>query len=290
MVRVWSALIIACTLGATGVSSAATLIMSEFSKGVTDGWKLNGNARVATPAVAAPGGGMILRLTADAGNQGGSIWTTMKHTVPSFSFIADIRIRHGGTSCPADGHTMVFAPVEENALGALGGSLGLYDSEAIPTLTALEFNTWYGQGLGSGDCNDPESKYETVSFAVINPGTDSARNTGQDAPGDATIGGAKVGQTALPTGIKIVNGGFYRVQWNVDQATRTMTAFMTGLEEANKQHQKVKVLEVQFPDNDAVKNLIGFEGRFGMTAATGGATQITEVAAIRIDAPMIAPL
>jgi hypothetical protein len=282
--------LLACLLGATGVCGAETLILSDFSKGVTDGWKLNGHARVTTPAVAAPGGGQIVRLTADAGNQGGTIWTLMKRQVPSFSFIADIRIRHGGASCPADGHSMVFAPVEETAIGGLGGNLALYGSDAITTLTALEFNTWYGQGLGSGDCHDPESKFETVAFTVMNPGTDSSRATGQDAPGDASLGGAKIGQTALPQGIKIVNGGFYRVQWNVDQATRTMSAYMTGLEEGNKQFQKVKVLEVVFPDNDAVKNLINFEGRWGMAAATGGATQITEVSAIRIDSPMIAPL
>jgi hypothetical protein len=82
-----------------------------------------------------------------------------------------------------------------------------------------------------------------------------------------------------------VNGGFYRYQWNVAPDS-TMTVYVTGLSDGNKQFQKVKVLEVKI--NPALK-AIDYEGRFGLHAATGGAFQITEVAAVRIESPIVEP-
>jgi len=88
--------------------------------------------------------------------------------------------------------------------------------------------------------------------------------------------------------MKLVNGGFYRYQWNVDGVNNTMTVYVTGLEESNKQFQKVKVIEAKF--DPAKVKIADFEGRWGMSAATGGAVQFTEVARARIDSPMIEPL
>jgi hypothetical protein len=85
--------------------------------------------------------------------------------------------------------------------------------------------------------------------------------------------------------MKIVNGGFYRYQWNVAE-DGTMQAFVTGLSDSNKQFQKVKVLEAKIAP--ALK-AIGFEGHFGLSAATGGAFQTTEIATVRVDSPMIEP-
>jgi hypothetical protein len=42
---------------------------------------------------------------------------------------------------------------------------------------------------------------------------------------------------------------------------------------------------VKFPNNNA----INFEGRFGLTAATGGAVQFTEIAAVRVESPAVDP-
>jgi hypothetical protein len=77
----------------------------------------------------------------------------MSFRVPSFSFIADLRIRFepGGIGdCPADGATLAFAPVPPDALGGGGGNLGLFASPStVGTVTAFEINTWSGQGLGA---------------------------------------------------------------------------------------------------------------------------------------------
>jgi hypothetical protein len=275
----------------TGYCQAETLIDTDFSQGAA-GWVLNGFARLEMPNVAAPGGGQVLSLVRDANDQRAAVWTEISRQVPSFSFTADWRFRHASSACPADGATMAFAPVPASFLGGGGGALGLFgEGEDGPAerFTALDINTWYGQGLGSGDCNDPDAISETVAFHVVNPDTDNSRG-GQDNPGEIGDGGAKLGQVALPAGMKLMNGGFYRFQWNVDQANRTMTVYITGLEDSNKQFQKVKVLEVKFPDQDPVKNLIGFEGRWGLTAATGGLNMRAEIARARIDSPMIDPL
>jgi hypothetical protein len=64
-----------------------------------------------------------------------------------------------------------------------------------------------------------------------------------------------------------------------------MQVFLTGLDEANKQFQKVKALEVKFPN----AKHIDFEGRWGMSAATGAAVQHVEVAALRVEAPAVGP-
>jgi hypothetical protein len=61
---------------------------------------------------------------------------------------------------------------------------------------------------------------------------------------------------------------------------------VTGLNDSNKQFQKVKVLEQKIA---ASLGAIDFEGRFGMTAATGGAYIHSDIAAVRIDSPMIDP-
>src|SRR5262249_13767134 len=153
------------------------------------------------------------------------------------------------------------------------------------TFTALEINTWRGQGLGSDDdkngatgCDSGHN--ETIALDVINPNTDTDRTSGGGTP-DA--GGPKIGQTNFPAGLKIVNGGFYRYQWNVAD-NGDVTVYMTGLEDSNKQFQKVKVLDLK-----GVKGAINFEGRFGLAAATGGAVQFVEVSQVDIESPMIEP-
>lgn len=285
---------------AVGVCRAETLINTDFSTGST-GWVLNGEAQLATV-----GGRQVLSLTQNEGSQTGTAWTELRRQVPSFSFIADIRIRFEPPeegACPADGVALAFADTSANAIGGGGGNIGLFAApEEIPTFIALDINTWWGQGLGGArNCHGTRSLHETLAFAVLkrncptcleNPETARTgdfsynRHTGMNVPEDPARGGIKLGQTALaPLGIKLVNGGTYRYQWNVDGATNRMAVYLTGLDENNKQFQKVKVAEIQ-----SGVPVLDFEGRWGITAATGGAVQFSEVLAARIDVPMIDPL
>jgi hypothetical protein len=276
-----SLVVVALALAFAGACPAATLIDTDFTKG-SEGWALNGNAQLVTPEGSTRG--QALSLTQDDGSQVGVAWTTLKQKVPSFSFIAEVEIRHlDETTCPAEGFAMAFAPVETDTVGGHGASLGLFGG-IIETFTAMEVNTWTGQGLGTEAerqvCN--LGKNETFGIDVVNPQVEDSVRIG-GSRGTPETGGSKIGQVNPPQGLKIVNGGVYRYQWNV-AADGTHTVYVTGLDEKNKQFQKVKVLEVKLPDNEA----INFEGRFGLTASTGGAFQHTEIYRARVDSPVLA--
>src|SRR5262249_37901400 len=123
----------------TGVTQAATLVQTDFTKGDTKGWVLNallkGKLTGPLPVVDVAGDTVhpkALQLTSDKNDQTGVAWTEMKFTVPSFSFIADVSITHAGTSCPADGVAMSFANVDDPAtVGGGGGALGLFGNPKI---------------------------------------------------------------------------------------------------------------------------------------------------------------
>lgn len=271
---------------------AATPVTTDFSKDA-NGWSLNGNARLAKLSeakVATLGDAkleQILELTSSEADQIGIAWTELKQKVPSFSFIADVRVRYDGggrNDCPGDGFTLAFAPVAKDAKSAegMGGGLGLFGS--IETFTAFEENTWHAQGLGSEEekQNCMADKHVTFAMDVVHPGTDNERLPGMN--GTPEKGGAKIGQVLPPDGMKVVNGGWYRYQWNAAE-NGTMAVYATGLDPGNKKFQKVKILEVKFPDNKA----IDFEGRWGLTSATGSAFQTVEVARARVETPMVEP-
>jgi hypothetical protein len=270
---------------------AATPVTTDFSKDAS-GWSLNGNARLAKLSeakVATLGGAkleQVLELTSSEENQASAVWTEVKQKVPSFSFIAEVRIRYDGggfNDCPSDGVTLAFAPVNKDAKGSEGGSLGLFGG-AIETFTAFELNTFSAQGLGSEEemQNCMAGKHVTFAIDVVHPGTDTERTPGMS--GTLEKGGAKIGQVLPPEGMKVVNGGWFRYQWNVAE-NGTMTVYATGLDEENKKFQKVKILEVKFPDNKA----IDFEGRWGLTAGTGAGFETVEVAKGRVETPMVEP-
>jgi hypothetical protein len=273
-------------LAAAGACRAATLVSTDFSKGDTQGWVLNGDQVKIVEVAGDAAHVKALLLTSDDGGQPGVAWTTAKFKVPSFSYIADVQIRHDfSLGCPADGFAISFANVDDTStVGGGGGALGLFGGP--DRFTAFEINTWRDQGAGTeadrADCTS--GKNETFSIDLINPDVeDNARVPGDNGAPDK--GGPKIGQIVPPAGMKIVNGGFYRYQWNVAPDS-TMTVYVTGLSDGNKQFQKVKVLEVKI---DPALKAIDFEGRFGLHAATGGAFQITEVAAVRIESPIVEP-
>jgi Bacterial lectin len=269
----------------TSVCQAATLLQTDFTKGDTKGWILNGDQVKVVDVAGDSARPKALSLTSDEGSQTGVAYTELKQQVPSFSFIADVQIRHDDSlGCPADGFAMSFVNVDDtSSVGGGGGSMGLF---GLDQFTAFEINTWRDQGAGTEDdrADCKTAKNETFAIDVVNPSVDNnARTPGET--GDPKAGGAKIGQVVPPSGMKIVNGGFYRFQWNAAE-DGTMTVYATGLSDSNKQFQKVKVLEVKL---DPALKPLGFAGHWGLHAATGGAYQITEVAAARIDSPMIDP-
>jgi hypothetical protein len=299
MRRATTLLTLALFLTASGICWGETLVNTDFSKGST-GWVLNQDAQLETFS-----GRQVLSLTRNEGSQTGVAWTDVRRRVPSFSFIADIRVRFDPPSdgaCPADGMTLAYADTSTSAVGGGGGNLGLFNNpDEIGTFIALDINTWYGQGLGGGrNCHALNSISETIAFAVMKKDCSTClespesgrsgdnaydRHTGVNSNENPERGGMKLGQSRLPQGMKIVNGGTYRYQWNVDGATNTMTCYVTGLDDNNKQFQKVKVTEIK-----SGVPVLDFEGRWGLTAATGGAVQWTDVFNVRIDVPMIEPL
>lgn len=290
MGKLKSMLSAATLLVVMGVANAAVIDEADWTlrdpSRLPVNWVLNGNARLGVnPGAIGFDPVVTLRLLENRGSQVSTVWHRLKGTVPSFTFIADVRITHdptGWPACPADGFTLTFADCADTAVGPAGGNLGLFNARtAIPDFIAFEVNTWGDQGLGTAAeraACPASGKNETFAFDVIRGGNRRDRGT----PGTAATGGAKIGQTNPPAGMKLVNGGAYRYQWNVDGATNTMTLFVTGLEGPNRQFQKVKVLEqaIGVP-------VLDFAGRFGMTAATGGAVMQVDVAYTRIEVPMV---
>jgi hypothetical protein len=296
MVRTWTlatvALVVAAMVGppTAGVGRAETVLNTDFAQG-SAGWVLHLDGQLLNV-----GGRQVLSLTQEMNNQGVA-WTETKRGVPSFSFIADIRIRHDAEGCPANGVLLTYADAPSSAIGGGGSQMGVFNNpDEIGRFIALDINTYHGQGLGSGDCTEATAIPETIALDNMKPGCPGCqddpetgrrgydRHTGQNNPGDPAKGGIKLGQVGFPTGLKIVNGGTWRYHWNVDGATDTVTAYMTGLDESNKQFQKVKVLEVK-----SGIPVLDFEGRWGFGSATATANQHTEVLAARIEAPAIAP-
>src|SRR5262249_34903773 len=103
-------------------------------------------------------------------------------------------------------------------------------------------------------------------------------------PAAADRGGARIGQVNPPPGLRIVNGGLYRYQFNADGATNTLTLYVTGLEQGNRQFQTVKVLEEKIG-----VPILNFNGRFGLTAGTGATGMQVDLLYTRIEVPMVGP-
>jgi hypothetical protein len=291
MVKVRTLLGIAIAL-TMGVAQAAPVVQTDFTKNST-GWTINGTAQLLDPKTA--GVTQVLSLTQNTGNQTGTAWTEARQKPASFSMIVDMRIRHEKVDpdgnevneCPADGVVFGFAPVDADFVGGGGGSISLFSGE-VETFTSVVVNTWRGAGNGNederGSCTT-NTKYETFEFGVVTPSYGDFTRPQDGVVRTVDEGGSKINQVNPPAGMKIVNGGFYRYQWDVDSADNTMALYVTGLDDSNKQFQKVKVIEAKF--DPAKVKLLDFEGRWGMAAATGGAVQYTDIRSAEVHVPKL---
>jgi len=289
--------IFAAALALTTVSAQAAIVSStdftlQDATRLPTKWEMNGTAGLKLNRLGS-GPTVFLGVVDNKTGQTGTAWTNDTFKLDSFSMFADINVdfhpRGPGVSatCPADGFTLAFgAPTDQFQLGGGGGSLGIYSGgDAIPQFIAFEVNTWYGQAIeGTDDC----ATHKNVTFAFANANADSGTDR---AGGDADSGGGKIGQVtaadALQTGgaTPLINGGWFRYQWNVDVAAKTMSAYLTGLDDANKAVQNLKVAEIKW---GAASPKFDFTGRFGITGGTGGGTDGVNVAQVVIVSPAVA--
>jgi len=274
---------------ATARAAAPPLISTQFSMAnaanIPTAWQLNGTASLelllgsATPDI-------DLALTHNVAGEGGNAWSQMQFPLPpSFTMWADVNVdfhpaANESQTCPADGFAMAFADGKAKSIGGTGGSMGLYGAADINSLIAFETNTWYGNAPGSlKDCSTGNNV--TFEFSAIT-GTKEARNMG----GTAAKGGAYIGQTVVPPNLngKIINGGWYRYQWDVDTTTGHMDAFITGLDDSNKTVQNEKLADVTLA---ATAPKAPAMGRFGIAAGTGGGAQGVHVRQIVVVSPSV---
>jgi hypothetical protein len=247
-------------------------------------WQTNGNAGLQLdPTGENP---ITLALAHNVGSEASSAWNLVAGTVPSFTMTADVNVTFNlkqPANCPADGFTMAFANTPPTGLGGGGGGLGLYGAKTIPSIAAFEVNLWHSNAIT--DLNDcTMNQYTTFEFTndsnKAGPGRDATKK------GSADKGGEFIAQVTAPATLTIVNGGWYRYQWNVDTVNGTMAAYITGLDASNNTIKNMPLTSVTFTAN-APK--INYVGRWGLTAGTGGAVSGVEVAHVKIVSPMVAP-
>jgi len=284
----------ALALVAAGAQAATTpAVSTDFTltdaKRLPANWTLNGSAGFAlkfdTGAAVAQG----VSLTNNAQSLGGAIFTNDTYTLPSFTMYADVNVDFHpagpgvDANCPADGFAMTFANTTTPAThGGYGGGMGLYSNpDQIPQLIAAEVNTWYGNDIDdTSTCTT--GKNVTFEFSNLDANTGVDRNMG----GTADAGGAYVGQVTAPDALQkgLINGGWYRYQWDVDTATGKMDLYITGLDDSNKAIQNMKLNEVTFTSG-APK--LAFTGRFGLAAGTGGGTEGVTVRQVQVFSPAL---
>jgi hypothetical protein len=251
-------------------------------------WQTNGSAGLQLdPTGENP---ITLALTHNLNGEGGTAWTMLKGTVPSFTMTADVNITFDlktPKDCPADGFAMVFSDAAANTAPGGGGSLGVFDMTAklTPNIVGFEVNLWHSNAIeDTADCT--MDKFTTVAFDVFNSKTGYTRDVAPAKVGTADAGGARVAQADPPAGVTILNGGWYRYQWNVDATNGTMAAYITGLDASNNTIKNALLTKVTLGANAPKLN---FSGRWGLGAATGGAHSGVEVAHVKITSPMVAP-
>jgi hypothetical protein len=287
----------ALALVASGAMAATTPVVStDFTLAdatrLPSNWTINGDAgidlSISGNTISAPSGVALAKNTASIAS---SMFTNDTFTLPSFTMWADVNVDFhpngpgvDGT-CPADGFAMVFASAAKpTAIGGGGGAIGLYSNPTdLPQFIAAETNTWYGNDLDdTSTCTT--GKNVTFEFTNANSDTSVDRNMG----GDTNAGGAYINQVTAPDALQntgLVNGGWYRFQWDVDSTAGTMDLYVTGLDDSNKAIQNMKVNSATFAASAPKFN---FAGRFGLTAGTGGGTEGVHVRQVVVVSPAAA--
>ena len=289
-----SALVLVTASAYAATTTPLTLVNTDFTlsnpQAAPTNWTTNGPAGLSVNS-SGSGPAVTLQLTHNMGNEFATAWTLLKARVPSFTMWADVEIDKPdlAQNCPADGVSMSFADVDPNAHSSAGGGTGLGymgDSNVASQFIAFEINTYSGNAIDTGDCHANHN----VTFAFDNIIDGSNRGGGGGSSnGTADMGGAKVGQVEPPADLvgKVLNGGWYRYQWNVDTTTGKMGAYVTGLDDSNKSVQNEKLVEVTFTGTGLSQ--LTFTGRWGVTAGTGGAYENVRVAGVKIVTPAVAP-
>jgi hypothetical protein len=279
-------------VAASAQAAPMTLVSTDFTlqdtKRLPTNWTLNGSAQYELTFQGNMVAAQDVALTNDTTGEGAAMWTNDTYSVPSFTMWADINLdfkpRGAGVdaTCPADGFAMAFANTPTPAtVGTPGGNIGIFGNDAeIPQFIGFEVNTWYGNDLDdTSTCTT--GKNITFAFEDIDASTGTGRGNG-----DVNAGGARVGQVTAPDPLQkgLINGGWYRYQWDVDTTTGKMDAYLTGLEAGNKSVQNMKLADVTFASS-APK--LAFKGRFGLGAGTGGGTEGVRVRQVVVVSPAV---
>jgi hypothetical protein len=246
---------LAWALAATA-ARADMLLQTDFTAPSADAisaaWELNGDASLTEVAGETPA--RRLRLSQGELSESASAWTKATFHPTSFTAQFDVRFRRQteGSRDPGDGLAFVFADVPSTFLGAAGGSLGLYGGDAPldpGKVFGMDINTYAGEGVG---------------FAVS-----GERPVAEDRPG----------WTTLPAGVKLVDGGIWRFTLRVTPSGANSHAEVF-LEGGNDQIKLTKIA-----DYTSDRRVLPAEGRFGFTAASGAATEFTDVLNVTVVSP-----
>lgn len=236
---------------------AETLVQFDFtSTGAGDAiraaWEFNGVAALADVAGETP----VLRLTQGEFAVAGSAWHKQTFSsLTSFQVQFDARFRRQtaeGNPAPGDGLAFAFANVEPTHLGDAGGALGLYGgSDPLPegSVFGLDINNYAVEGL-----------------SLITSGTRVFR---EERPGWIEI----------PAGHSLSDGGVWRFTLRVTPAGANSRVELF-LEGGTTKLERTKLIDLT-----SEKPVVPATGRFGFTAATGGATQFTDVLNLLVVAP-----
>ena len=280
-------------VAASAHAATTTLVNTDFTlqdtKRLPVNWTLNGTAQYELSFQGNMVAALDVALTKNTSGNSAAVWTNDAYTVPSFTMWADVNVDFHPSgpgvdaTCPADGFALAFAnTTSPNAIGGAGGAIGLFSNPTdIPAFIGFEVNTWYGQDI---DDTSTCTTNKNVTFAFENANSDSGTDRG--TAGDEKMGGDKVAQVTAPDALQkgLINGGWYRYQWDVDTTTGKMDAYLTGLDASNKAIQNMKLDEVTFASTAPKFN---FKGRFGLTAGTGGGTEGVRVRQVVVVSPAV---
>jgi hypothetical protein len=235
---------------------AETLVQTDFTSAaaadaIRAAWVFNGVAALAEVTGETP----VLRLTQGEFAVAGSAWHQQTFSsLSSFQVQFDVRFRRQtaeGNPAPGDGMAFAFANVPTTFLGDAGGALGLYGGDTIPegSVFGLDINNYAVEGL-----------------SLITSGTREFR---EERPG----------WIEMPAGHSLSDGGVWRFTVRVTPAGANSRAEVF-LEGGTTKLERTKLI-----DFTSEKPVVPATGRFGFAAATGGATQFTDVLNLAVVAP-----